>query len=91
MDDGVRTQDIGNVQVTPTPGPTAAMFRITRGHTIQHAPAFPNPALRFPDDTPLPIYRDDERPEESAAADQPTSEAASESPGSRGDAPVTAG
>jgi hypothetical protein len=36
------------------------MFRITRGHTIQHAPAFPSPAFRFPDGTPIPIYAEDE-------------------------------
>lgn len=43
------------------------MFRITRGITIQPEPAFPNPALRFPDGTPIPIYAE----EEDTATDRP--------------------
>lgn len=38
-----------------------AMFRITRGISIDHAPAYPSPALRFPDSTPIRIYAEDER------------------------------
>ena len=37
------------------------MFRITRGISIEPAPAYPSPALRFPDVTPIPIYAEDER------------------------------
>ena len=73
------------------------MFRITRGITIEHAPAFPNPCLRFPDGTPLPIYGDDEPAD---APDQPlpseivpatTSNTADMSePNGSGEAPSTA-
>lgn len=70
------------------------MFRITRGITIDHAPAFPNPSLRFPDGTPLPIYADDEpadapdQPRPSDIAPGTTSDAAPPGdPGASGEAP----
>lgn len=45
------------------------MFRITRGISIDHAPAYPSPVLRFPDGTPIPIYVESERaPEPDATA-----------------------
>ncbi len=46
------------------------MFRITRGILIQHAPAFPVPALRFPDGSPMPIYGDDEPPPSEGRAEE---------------------
>ncbi|HEX6041844.1 hypothetical protein [Longimicrobium sp.] len=49
------------------------MFGITRRHTIDHAPAFPRPAFRFPDGTPMPVYAEEE------GADEPTDERSSES------------
>jgi hypothetical protein len=80
MDVLVRTQQIDHAQVTSHARPRHPMFRITRGITIDHAPAFPNPALRYPDGTPLPVYRDGKPAEESAfgdraAEDQPPAEA----------------
>lgn len=37
------------------------MFRITRGISIDHAPAYPSPAFRFPNGTPISIHAEDER------------------------------
>lgn len=54
------------------------MYRITRGSHIQHAPAFPSPALRFPNGASLPIYAEEEDTEHSAPGDRPKSEAASD-------------
>lgn len=52
------------------------MFRINRGSHIQHAPAFPSPALRFPDATALPIHAEEEAMEPSGPGDGCESEAA---------------
>lgn len=58
------------------------MYRITRGSHIQHAPAFPSPALRFPNGTPLPIYVDEaDEAEKQPAAESPRD--AGEKPGSQ--------
>lgn len=46
------------------------MFRITRGITIQPAPAF-SPSLHFPDGTPLSVYRHDESDDAPAMREQP--------------------
>jgi hypothetical protein len=46
------------------------MFRITRGISIEPAPAYPSPALRFPDSTPIRIYAEDERAPQPDAANQ---------------------
>ena len=43
------------------------MFRITRGITTQHAPAF-SPVFRFPDGTLLPIHGEDEADDAPPAA-----------------------
>jgi hypothetical protein len=48
------------------------MFGITHRHTVDHAPAFPNPSLRFPDGTPLPISAGEE--ESADKDDQPAEE-----------------
>ena len=59
------------------------MFRITRGSHIQHAPAFPSPAFRFPNGTPVPIYaEDDVEAEKQPAAESPRD--AGEKPGRPG-------
>lgn len=52
------------------PTATCPMFGITHRHTVDHAPAFPNPSLRFPDGTPIPIYAGEEQPADTK--DQPT-------------------
>lgn len=36
------------------------MFRITRGISLDHSPAFPNPSLHFPNGAALPIHGEDE-------------------------------
>lgn len=36
------------------------MFRITRGISLDHSPAFPNPSFRFPNGTALPIHGEDD-------------------------------
>lgn len=53
------------------------MYRITRGTHIQHAPAFPSPALRFPNGTPIPIYVGEASTEHSAPEAQPENQASS--------------
>ena len=63
------------------------MFRITRGITLQQAPAF-SPIFRFPDGATFPLYDGDEpddappaaaaSTDASAAADEPVASAKNE-------------
>lgn len=46
------------------------MFRITRRHSLDHAPAFPSPTFRFPDGTAMPIYA--EETESAETQERPT-------------------
>ncbi|HST63521.1 MAG TPA: hypothetical protein VLK84_32720 [Longimicrobium sp.] len=67
------------------------MFRITRGISLDHSPAFPNPSLRFPTGAPISIHDDESdaapspsRPAEASIdADQPE-------PGTPGESPSAA-
>lgn len=59
VDRAVSREQICHTRVT-SPTATRPMFGITHRHTVDHAPAFPNPSLRFPDGTPLPISAGEE-------------------------------
>lgn len=51
------------------------MFGITRRHVLDHAPAFPNPCLRFADGARIPVFAEEEPatpPIERAAASDRT-------------------
>jgi len=50
------------------------MFRITRGITIDPAPAYPSPLLRFPDGARVPVHPESEiaaTPEEAPRPAEP--------------------
>jgi hypothetical protein len=74
VDSGARYLQIASERVTSPIAADATMFRITRGITLDHAPSLPNPLLRFPNGTPIPIYigdTADAAPEPAPPEDKP--------------------
>jgi hypothetical protein len=78
VDAGAGEWQIGASGSTTHRSPTRPMYRITRGSQIQHAPAYPSPAFRFPDGVPIPIYLEGVDTNHSAPGDRAESEASSD-------------
>jgi hypothetical protein len=56
------------------------MFRITRGISLDHSPAFPNPSLRFPTGLPIQAADEDAAPSPAESSNEAAPAASGESP-----------